>query len=384
MKLRNFTHRLFVVSNLAAVILFLLACLNPLLSPAKWWFISILGFLFPLFLVLVLLFFLGGLLFRSLRRWAWVSLAALLIGLPNIHSFFAFHPLAPFTAEKPPHSLRVLTWNVRSWDEFLTTKAGATGHRRGMLEFINQQNADVLCLQEFFDWSRHVEGFSYLAPNISTIQQQLHFPYYYFSRDYHYYNHAYEAGTIIFSKYPITDTLLLRYALPEEAYKIREMESIIAADIDVGGTKIRVFTTHLQSVLFHRKEFTDLATIKSVNNGSLEASRNIVRKLRYAFPRRAGQAAEVRALLDKSPYPAIICGDFNDIPNSYTYFKIKGDWQDAFIKKGFGIGRSYKYIAPTLRIDYILADPRLPVLQCRKFNPPFSDHNPFVADLKLP
>ena len=78
-----------------------------------------------------------------------------------------------------------------------------------------------------------------------------------------------------------------------------------------------------------------------------------------------------------------MCGDFNDVPNSYTYFTIRKDWQDAFLQKGFGIGRTYVHISPTLRIDYILASPAFNVLQCRKFSTPWSDHNPVVADMKL-
>ncbi|HMH21839.1 MAG TPA: endonuclease/exonuclease/phosphatase family protein [Puia sp.] len=381
--LRKFTRRLFVISNLVAVFLFLLACANPWLYPQKWWFISILAFIFPFLLLTVILFFLSGLFFRSGRRWALISFVALLIGGPNIHSFFAFHPATHFIAAKPPHSLRVLTWNVRSWDEFITRKGGASGHRIKMMDFIREQQADVVCFQEFFEWHNPYEAVPYLAPNISYLQKQMGYPYYYFSRDYHMYDDMLQAGVIIFSKYPITDTLLLRYKLPEE-YKKRETESLIAADIDVNGTRIRVFTTHLQSVLFRRQDFQNIATIKEGGDGTIEASRSLVRKLRYALVRRAEQATAVREQMDKSPYPGFLCGDFNDIPNSWSYFKVKGNWQDAFIKKGFGIGRTYKYISPTLRIDYILADPRLPVLQCQKFTPPYSDHCPIVADLQLP
>ncbi len=38
------------------------------------------------------------------------------------------------------------------------------------------------------------------------------------------------------------------------------------------------------------------------------------------------------------PYPEIICGDFNDVPNSFTYFTIKGPRQDAFLEKGAKFG----------------------------------------------
>ena len=374
---RNFTRRLFIILNIVAVILFLLACANVFLHPGRWWVISLLGLLFPLLLLIVFIFFVCWLFIPGRRAWAWLSLAALLAGWSNIRSFFAFHPGQHFTAEKPPHSIRILTWNVRSWDEFMTRKGGASGHRAGMMEFVRQQQADILCFQEFFESHSPRE----FAPNISYIRQQLNYPYYYFSRDYRRYDGMYEAGVIIFSRYPIVDTILLHYSHPDGP---RATESLIGADVEVAGARIRVFTTHLQSVLFRHKDFHDIEIIKNVDDSILQASRSIVKKLRIAYRHRGDQAEAVRGQLDKSPYPAVICGDFNDIPNSYTYSKIRGGWQDAFIQKGFGIGRTYVNLSPTLRIDYILADPRLRVLQCRKFPLPYSDHNPVVADLEMP
>jgi endonuclease/exonuclease/phosphatase family metal-dependent hydrolase len=175
------------------------------------------------------------------------------------------------------------------------------------------------------------------------------------------------------------DTFQHEYSRPNG---FRTTESLIAADILADEDTIRVFTTHLQSVLFGSKEFRDLEIIRNVDDSIVDASRSIVRKLRDAFRHRADQAEEVRARLDTCPHPAIICGDFNDVPNSYTYSTIRGDWQDAWLQKGFGIGRTYKNISPTLRIDYILADRSFQTLQCRKIPTPWSDHNPVEADLK--
>jgi endonuclease/exonuclease/phosphatase family metal-dependent hydrolase len=374
--LRHFTRRLFIVLNSAVLLLFLLACANTFLHPGRWWIISLLGLVFPYLLLLVICFFIIALLVPSLRRWSLISLAALLLGWTNIHAFFALHPASHFSPEKPPGSLRVLTWNVRSFDDFLTRRKVSSGHRPKMLDFIGRQQADVLCLQEFYEpLTRHG-----LESNITYIQTQLHFPYFFYSRDYGR-SGLYSGGVMIFSRYPIIDTLIHEYARPDG---MRETESLIAADINMGDDTIRIFATHLQSVLFHSKEFHDIEIIKNVDDSILDASRSIAKKLRLAFLRRGDQAQEVRAQLDSSPYPAIICGDFNDVPNSYTYFTIRGGWQDAFLQKGFGIGRTYVNISPTLRIDYILADWGFKVLQCRKFSLPWSDHNPVLADLLLP
>jgi endonuclease/exonuclease/phosphatase family metal-dependent hydrolase len=81
--------------------------------------------------------------------------------------------------------------------------------------------------------------------------------------------------------------------------------------------------------------------------------------------------------------PEIICGDYNDVPNSYTYFRIRGDRRDAFVEKEGGLGRTFSNIAPTLRIDYIMADKQFEVLQYKRKLLPYSDHYPVIADLRL-
>ncbi|HEV2831490.1 MAG TPA: endonuclease/exonuclease/phosphatase family protein, partial [Hanamia sp.] len=94
------------------------------------------------------------------------------------------------------------------------------------------------------------------------------------------------------------------------------------------------------------------------------------------------QAELVSQKIKESPYPSLICGDFNDVPNSSTYFKIKDNYQDAFLKKGSFIGRTFRFISPTLRIDYILADKRFKVKQFQTIHVPYSDHYPVETDLQ--
>jgi endonuclease/exonuclease/phosphatase family metal-dependent hydrolase len=375
-KLRNFTRRLFIILNGLAVLLFLLACANSFLHPGKWWLVSLLGLLFPYLFLLVIAFFLTALFMRSFRRWSFLSFAALLIGWSNVRHFLAMHPGHRFSESRPPGTtLRILTWNIRSFDDFVTKKRAVSRPRQKMLDFIGNQQADVLCLQEFYEpLTRHG-----LESNITYIQTQLHYPYYYFSRDY-VRPGLYQEGVIIFSRFPIVDSF--RHDYPRANW-FRTTESLLAADIVAGNDTVRVYTTHLQSVLFGSKEFRDLEIIRNVDDSIVDASRSIVRKLRDAFRHRGDQAEEVRARLDSCPHPAFICGDFNDVPNSYTYSTIRGNWQDAWLQQGFGIGRTYKHISPTLRIDYILANPAFQVLQCRKIPTPWSDHNPVEADLHL-
>ncbi len=376
MAIRTFTKRLFIIINIVVAALFLLACSNVFLRPDKWWFVSLLGLLFPLLLLLVFGFFIFWLLFYS-RRLALISLLVMIIGWKSIHAFFAFNFNGKWMS-KPANGLRVLTWNVRGWDEFITRKPGASGHRDKMMQFIHEQNPDLLCFQEFFE----TKNPKWMAANIAYLEQ-LGYPYHFFSHDYRRQGGGYETetGVIIFSKFPIIDSLQIKY---KGNGSFGVPESLIAADINVNGKMIRLFTTHLQSVMFRSKDFRDVSIIKNVDDSMLEASKSLTKKLKRAYTLRCTQADLVRQQLDQSPYPVIACGDFNDVPNSYSYFRILGNRQDAFIKKGSGIGRTYVHLSPTLRIDYIIAAKQFEVLQCKRFVLPYSDHHPIIADFLLP
>ena len=77
--------------------------------------------------------------------------------------------------------------------------------------------------------------------------------------------------------------------------------------------------------------------------------------MKKSYKERASQIKIIEQNMKESPYPIIICGDFNDTPLSYTYKKIKSNLIDSFTISGSGIGDSYVKI-PMLRIDYIFHD----------------------------
>lgn len=368
---RTFTKRLCIFLNIVIAGLFIVACANAWLHPSKWWFFSLLGLGFPVLLILQLVFLIFWLILRS--KWAVLSAFALLLGLSNIRVFFGLHFATTFKQEKKEGSIRILTWNLHWFDEHNKKKKEHKDYRQKMIAFIKEQNADILCFQEFLEI-----GKSFSNSNTNAIMQ-LNYPYYYRVHDYGT-TGRYQAGVAIFSRFPIVDTQRILYPGPQN---MRAAESLIGVDVLASGKRIRVYTTHLQSVLFQKNDYRNLEIIKSADDSLVTASKSIIKKLRQGYAFRSYQADLVRNKLDSCPYPEIICGDFNDVPNSYTYYHIKGNRQDVFVKKGFGVGRSFSAVSPTLRIDYILADKKFDVLQYNRFLIPYSDHYPVVADMKL-
>ncbi|MEP7277072.1 MAG: endonuclease/exonuclease/phosphatase family protein [Bacteroidota bacterium] len=372
--LRKVSKKFFIVINIAAVITFLLVCCTGFLNPGRYWYIAVLGVGFPFIVAVLLAFIFFWWFFKS--RWAFLSITALLLGWSQVHVLFGFHLFSNFGTAKPAGSLRVMQWNVSRMDQMNPKRPGGS-FRKPILEFIQKMNPDVVCMEEFLESNNPRE----FDENIPYFTDTLKYPYYFFARDHRRWDGVYEHGVIIFSKYPMLDTLRLRFSGPDS---LKAAESLIHTDIEVNGQRIRIFATHLQSLRFDGNDYSAIQTIAKGENDAVNKSKGVLKKFRQAYSLRSKQAELVRREMDDSPYPVILCGDFNDIPNSFTYFKIKGDYNDAFLKSGFGIGRTFASLSPTLRIDFILADKKLRVSQFKKTKLYYSDHYPLVADFILP
>lgn len=366
---RRFTKILFIVLNVSAAIAFLMACLAPYLNPQKWWAVSLLALGFAFLVVTLLSFIFFWLVFNP--RFIFISIIPLLIGWRAISVFFAFHNPGKFNYEKPKDVLRVAHWNVGRFTEWKKNNNKGSKTRLKMMDLIKEQNADVLCMQEFFHSTDSI-----YYDNLDYIVKELNYPYYYFSWD----DDGYKqwVGQIIFSRFPIIDSGMIRFPRPSLP------EALLQADIVFNGDTIRFYTTHLQSVQFKKKDFERIDKIKNTDDGMVENSKNIFTKLKRGVERRYVQANVVKDIIANSPYPYILTGDFNDVPNSYTYFTIKNEkLQDAFLETGLGVGRTYTYIAPTLRIDYIFTTRDFSIQQFNRIIKNYSDHYMLVADVQL-
>jgi len=369
---RKMSKRFFISSNLLVSVLFLLACLQPWLNPESFWLISFLSLTIPYLCVLLLLFVVFWFFFKI--KYTLISIITLLLGWQQLSVLVATHN-PDFSKRKPANTqqLRIFTWNVKAMKgngaQDPKTLRKTT---RNMYALIKAYRADVVCFQEFGQFDKPHEGHD----NIQWMKE-LGFPYYVMSKDYSRVAWKYTSGVAIFSRYPI----VFKKRVPFTS----SPESLLFADIAWKKDTIRIFTSHLQSFKLLGNDFAHLEQAAGNNSEELvEASSNIFQKMKRAFRNRGAQADQIRPVLDSSHYPAIFCGDVNDVPGSYAYWQLRGsNWQDAFLKKGFGIGRTYMGLVPTLRIDYIFANPKWEVTQCATVPSNYSDHLPVVADLQL-
>lgn len=366
-KTRSLLRSVLILGNIGIILLYLSVCLVPFINTGKFWFIAFPGLAFPLIFLALLCFMIFWLMVRS--KWFWICLVVMLIGIQQILAVFSFHFPSDFSDAKQPNSIRILHWNVESWDDS-DDKSKGESYKPQMFQLLKKEKADVLCFEEYSDRKRKGDSTS----NVVAITK-MGYPYHLFAPTEKDKAHS-QQGVILFSKYPIIHSDSFNYGENTNA------EHLIYADIKVGEKIIRIFTTHLQSVRFESSDYESLSRLKHAKDPGYHDSRTIVSKLKKGYEHRYEQAQLVRQKINESPYPSIITGDFNDVPNSSTYFIIKGNMQDAFLKKGSFIGRTFRYISPTLRIDYILADSSFTINQFRVIHVPYSDHYPLETDVQ--
>jgi endonuclease/exonuclease/phosphatase (EEP) superfamily protein YafD len=153
-----------------------------------------------------------------------------------------------------------------------------------------------------------------------------------------------------------------------------QVNDCIYSDIEIDGKLTRVFNVHYESVHLANQDYATIDSLESAQSTRWSAIRSILRKMKYANLRRAVQAEDVAELVNSFDGRSIVCGDFNDIPVSYTYHHTKGNLQDAFVLCGNGYGATYVNNFPLFRIDYVLLDEQIQVKSYQRIEKVLSDH----------
>ena len=160
----------------------------------------------------------------------------------------------------------------------------------------------------------------------------------------------------------------------------------IFTDIVLNKDTIRIYNVHLESFRFGNDDYSFYSHLTEPTSENLkikEGSLKIFGKLKKAFVLRAEQVEILKKEVSGSPYPVILCGDFNDTPSSYTYHRMNDGLTDAFRTAGHGIfGNTFAGNFPSFRIDYVMFDDKFAAFNYRKYNTDLSDHYPVSVYLK--
>jgi endonuclease/exonuclease/phosphatase family metal-dependent hydrolase len=154
----------------------------------------------------------------------------------------------------------------------------------------------------------------------------------------------------------------------------------IYTDVLIKNDTFRIFNNHLQSFRLRRMERSFIEELTASNDKEpMNEVKSLSVSLKKGFVKRALQAQVVKDNINKSPYPVIVLGDFNDTPVSYSYRKIRKGLNDSFLNSGYGAGFTYRGNYPRNRIDYILYDDNLINSYFEIIKVKYSDHYPIIA-----
>ena len=329
--------------SLAVSGLLVLSYLSLFINPAKAWFFTLFGLLYPLVLPLALVLWVWALLRKSSMR--------LLLTLVLLPSLFFAGRFYQFRSPEPEReaTLRMVSYNVGLFAH------GPAGMDRLVLadsvsRYLMRQDADIICLQEFF-----LPAGQQLDPWLKR-----HFPGY----QAEYYVRGGKSGHF-------GNLTLSRPRVADRGKMAFEHSSNMAlwTDVRLDSATLRLYNCHFESY-----NISIPALVKK--DGAVEETEQ---KMRRSITERPKQVSAVLKDVENAPVSALVLGDFNDTPLSYTYFRLLRGRRDSFARVGKGFGATYSILWPLLRIDYILYPRELAAVSYQVEKVRYSDHYPIIA-----
>ena len=315
------------VITLVVVALFLTTLFVPSLDPRQHGEVSTLGLVAPIIYAMQ-----AALTLYWIVRWRpFIAVVMVFVSLLGVFQLSLFYKLELRRVYSEPNlkprydkkALKVMSYNVRSFIDDNRER-----QLDSIVKIIKAVNPDILCLQEM--------GFSDIADSLlEPLKPMPHS----LSRV--------NLSPAIYSRYPII-----------KASRMDTLKNFVWADIVIKKDKnnedtIRVFNNHLHSTAIRRDDSNYIENHEYLEGDSLGKVHSMVKRLTENNRVRAEQADTLAALVAVSPYPVIVCGDFNDTPVSYTYRTVARKLNDPYRKVGRGYSHTYRGFFDMLRIDYI-------------------------------
>jgi len=169
-----------------------------------------------------------------------------------------------------------------------------------------------------------------------------------FSNNFHYQGGEY--GNAVLTRFPVLSATNLHYQM----LQTNEQRGLLQLCLNVQGQKLVFMNTHID---FRRDD-----TERLLN----------VREIQSVMARYAG-------------IPTVLCGDFNDTPQSRMHQRLSETFDDSWERAGQGPGWTYPADQPRRRIDYVWLSRAAPleVVGARVLESDASDHRPLVVEFRF-
>lgn len=329
----------------------LLSYVSVFFNPVRAWIMTVFGLMYIPFLLLNLFLFVWA----AVRR-SGAILFPLVALLPSVHLLGRY---VQFSAGEPeaPEGIKVVSYNV-----------GRFAMAQGMEEqecadsvaaFLRASDADIICLQEFHHSDPGaVKG--WLSGNFKGYDAE------YFV----YTGKSGCFGNVTLSRFPALSKGKVDFG--------KSSNMAIWTEYDAGGTRMRVYNCHFQSYNISLSRL-----VKSIAGDYRKTFRDTEAKMRTGITTRPRQVEAVIKHIEDSPVASVVCGDFNDNPLSYTYWRLSRGRKDSFTESGKGAGATFRALWPMLRIDYVLYPDSFKRVSHTVERKKYSDHFPVKAEFAI-
>lgn len=330
-------------ANVVTGAAFLFCAYSPSLSPVAHPILSCAGLFFPFGLLAVCAFVPVWLFYR--KRLVWVPLAFLLLGGGAIATYVPFHGTQETVDGEV---LKFLTYNV------MGMQGDEEDESHPIQTYIQQSDADVVCLQEFRWDEKQMKSAFPMYPYVRSLDV----------------GNGNRMGCL--SRFPILSAERIPYeSMNNGSFLLR---------LKMEGDTLTVVCNHLESNKLdaHDKEVYE-GLLKSPDEQKVKSGgKYLIRKLADAAVIRAPQADSVAQVISRVDAKYLmVCGDFNDSPISYAHRTIGKGLTDAYRAAGRGPGFSYNRNFLYFRIDHMFVNQGFRPLKCRVDNSiSASDHYP--------
>ena len=341
--------------------LLILSYLSILINPAKVWLISLVGLLFvPLSLLNAFL------LLWAVKRLSKSFVIPLLALLPAF--FFVGRYVRIDTEEERSERmaaegerLKIVSYNVGRFA--LEDKAAGIDSRAecvdSIFSFLKSQDADIICLQEF-----RVPDADKVKSYVNRYMKGYNAEYYMFPSS------SGAFGNITLSRIPVKGKGKIKF---DESANLA-----IYSDYQYAGEQFRIYNCHFESYN---------VSVSGLLRGLVQRDSLLIYstgdKMKRSITRRPKQVDKVFEHIEECPIETFVCGDFNDNPMSYTYYRMTRGRKDTFKVAGNGFGATFASMWPMLRIDYILCPKKYAPVTHSTPRIPYSDHYPVVSQIAL-
>ncbi|HKK09635.1 MAG TPA: endonuclease/exonuclease/phosphatase family protein [Bacteroidales bacterium] len=337
-------------ANALFALFLLISYLAVYIPPYPFWPLGLFGLAYPVLFLINGLFLLFWVIVN--KKYFLISLISILIGWNHFGNHFRVFPAKAKQAES---KISLTTYNIR-----LSQNTGLGKEPQPFAEWLKTNTSGILCFQEsYYPAKGNKQSLQVMGPGYNTSAYHR------------------KAGLAILSHYPAASNGLL---------SSEGRVFCLFANLITNNDTIRIYNTQLASnYLDDEKTIFD----KDAEIEQKELSRKasiLVRKLINGYQRRVKEVRILKKHIAQSPYPVVLCGDFNNTPMSYTYHQLKSNrFADSFrMQQSVGIGNTYIGKMPPIRIDYVLHDKNFETLSYKRIKENFSDHYPLKVILSLP